>query len=389
MDAIYLDHAATTPVHPAVIEAMTNALQTSFGNPSSIHSFGRESRAILDRCRRYVADKIGASEKEIYFTSGGTEADNLAIIGVALANKAKGKHIITTQIEHHAVLHAAEHLETLGFEVTYLPVNQYGQVEMRTLQESLRDDTILVSIMMVNNEVGTLQAIAELAAIIKDHQAYFHTDAVQAFGLEQINVAKLGLDLLSVSGHKINGPKGTGFLYAGKGVKFHALQHGGAQERLKRPGTESLPAIVGLTKAIELIVEDNYPHKASYENYRTVFLQVLAQEGITFQVNGAPNAYAPSILNISFPGTSVESLLMNLDLDGIAASSGSACTAGSLELSHVLIAMYGEQDPRTENAIRFSFGLANDAAQIKKAATKVSQIIKRLTKQSTIIEEVK
>lgn len=379
MDSIYLDHAATTPMHPDVIDKMTEVMGEVYGNPSSIHGFGRHARGLLDENRRYLAKTIGANEKELYFTSGGTEADNLALIGVALANQEKGKHIITTSIEHHANLHAAEHLESLGFEVTYLTVDKAGYVDPHLVRNSLREDTILVSIMMINNEVGTIQPIKEIAKLLKEHQAYFHTDAVQAYGLIRLDVEDLGVDLLSTSAHKLNGPKGIGFLYARKEVKFNALQHGGNQERLKRPGTESLPAIVGMRYAIERIEQDNYQHFNRYKRYRDLFYQQLKQAGLDFSVNGNFNELAPTILNISFSNTKVEPLLMNLDLEGLAVSSGSACTAGSIESSHVLTAMYGVDHPRTENSVRFSFGLANDEPQITEAAQRVVRVIEQMT----------
>jgi len=381
VEPIYLDHAATTPMHPDVIKKMQETMEEVYGNPSSIHQFGRQARAILDENRRYLANSIGADEKELYFTSGGTEADNLALIGVALANQNKGKHIITTAIEHHANVHAAEHLESLGFEVTYLPVNEAGCVKLTDVEKYLRDDTILVSIMMINNEVGTIQPIREIAQLLKEHQAYFHTDAVQAYGLLKLDVSDLGVDLLSTSAHKLNGPKGTGFLYAHQDVKFNALQHGGNQERLKRPGTESLPGIVGMRTAIQKIEENDYQAYNKYQGYRDLFYQKIHQSGIEFSVNGDFDKLAPTILNVSFKGTKVEPLLMSLDLEGVAVSSGSACTAGSIEPSHVLTAMYGKDHPKTTNSIRFSFGLANNDDQIIEAAERVIKVVNRLTKK--------
>ena len=378
MEPIYLDHAATTPMHPAVIEKMSETMKEIYGNPSSIHQFGRRARAILDENRRYIAGTIGADEKELYFTSGGTEADNLALIGVALANQNKGKHIITTTIEHHANIHAAEHLETLGFELTYLPVNEAGYVKLADVEKHLRDDTILVSIMMINNEVGAIQPIKEIAELLKDHQAYFHTDAVQAYGLIKFDVKELGIDLMSASAHKLNGPKGIGFLYAGQEIKFNALQHGGNQERLKRPGTESLPSIVGMRTAIQQIEADNYQNFNQYKTYRDLFYQELKQSGIEFTVNGEFDELAPTILNLSFANIKVEPMLMSLDLEGIAVSSGSACTAGSIEPSHVLTAMYGTNHPKTSNSIRFSFGFANNEEQMIVAASRVIKVVKRL-----------
>lgn len=378
MNGIYLDHAATTPMHPEVIDTMASVMKTTFGNSSSVHQFGRKSRALLDQARRLAAQTINAEEKEIIFTSGGTEADNLAIIGTALANQRKGRHIITTAIEHHATLHAAEYLEDQGFEVTYLPVTESGIISLNDFNAALRDDTILVSIMMVNNEIGTIQPIAEVGHQLKDHQAYFHTDAVQAFSLLPIDVKHLGVNLLTISSHKINGPKGIGLLYVNKDVQIHPLQYGGQQERSRRPGTENIPAIVGFHKAIELAFEQQNQRQAKYRDYYDTFVEKLKQAGIDFSINGETAPHVPNIINVSFPGAQVESLLVNLDLAGIAASSGSACTAGSVEPSHVLTAMYGAGDDRSLNSVRFSFGMANDLEQIHLAVDKLIEIIKRL-----------
>ncbi|MFS0672906.1 cysteine desulfurase family protein [Ornithinibacillus sp. 179-J 7C1 HS] len=380
MEHIYLDHAATTPMDKRVVEEMLPVYKEVFGNPSSVHSFGRKARQLLDTGRRVLADSIRANEKEIIFTSGGTEADNLALIGTAKANQHKGNHIITSVIEHHATLHTAEYLEKEGFEVTYLPVNKDGKVSVSDLKQALRDDTILVSIMYVNNETGIIQPIHEIGAILKDHQAYFHTDAVQAYGTLEINVNELGVDLLSVSAHKINGPKGIGFLYAKEGIKINALQFGGEQERKRRPGTENVVGVVGFKTAVELMIEERETRNQTYEGYKQLFLQILKDEGIHLDINGDINCTIPSTVNISFPGTNVEKLLANFDLSGVAASSGSACTAGSVEPSHVLSAIYGENDPCTTNSIRFSFGSANTRENVEEAAYRIAKIIKRLVK---------
>ncbi|WP_208590299.1 cysteine desulfurase family protein [Gracilibacillus suaedae] len=379
MKAIYLDHAATTPVHPKVAEAMTESLQENFGNPSSIHSFGRKARQVLDKARSVAAQSIKATEKDIVFTSGGTEADNIAITGVALANQDKGKHIITTKIEHHATLHTVENLEKQGFEVTYLDVNEHGVIELQQLKNALRDDTILVTVMMVNNETGVIQPIAEIGELLVDHQAYFHTDAVQAYGMLSINVGELKVDLLTVSSHKINGPKGLGFLYVHPDVALQALQYGGEQERKRRPGTENVAAIAGFTEAIQLVLTEREQRYQAYQNYRDRFLQILRERGINFSINGEKSERVPNIINVSFPGANVEALLTNFDLSGVAASSGSACTAGSVEPSHVLSAMFTENSSCTTNSIRFSFGLANNQENIVEAAEKVAKIVQRLT----------
>ncbi|WP_164668517.1 cysteine desulfurase family protein [Virgibacillus doumboii] len=379
MDHIYLDHAATTPVDKQVVEVMNPIFADVFGNPSSIHSFGRKARRLMDEARRTMAKSIHANEKEIVFTSGGTEADNLALIGTALANKNKGNHIITTVQEHHATLHTAEELEQQGFNVTYLPVDETGRISVDDLKAALTDSTILVSIMYVNNETGVVQPIEEIGQVLKSHQAYFHTDAVQAYGLKDINVEESGIDLLTVSSHKINGPKGIGFLYISNDVKIEALQFGGEQERKRRAGTENVAGAVGFQKAVELSVGNRAQRNEKYQAFKEQFIERLTENNIDFKLNGDPHYGIASTVNISFPGTNVESLLTNFDLEGIAASSGSACTAGSVEPSHVLSAMYGENNERTKNSIRFSFGLFNTEENVKEAADRVTKIVKRLT----------
>ncbi|GAA0483180.1 cysteine desulfurase family protein [Salinibacillus aidingensis] len=379
MEPIYLDHAATTPVHPKVVKEMVPVLENTYGNPSSVHHYGRQARKIMDQSRYTVARSIGATEKEIVFTSGGTEADNMALIGVARKRENEGKHIITTSIEHHATLRTAEYLENEGFEVTYLPVDETGMVAVSDVQKHLREDTILVSMMYVNNEVGTVQPIKEIGELLQEHPAYFHTDAVQAFGTLPIDVKELGVDLLSASAHKIYGPKGIGFLYIREGVKLQSLQHGGEQERKRRAGTENTAAVKGLQKAVELVEQERTDRNQRYLAFKKRFLQILEEEQVEFSINGNKDHCVSSIVNISFPGTNVEILLTNFDLSGIAASSGSACTAGSVEPSHVLSEMFGSEDERTTNSIRFSFGNANDEQQIETSAKKVSEIIHRLT----------
>lgn len=377
---IYLDHAATTPMHPEVVTAMVSIFEETFGNPSSVHHFGRKARQVLDKARFVISKSIGASDKEIIFTGGGTEADNLAIIGTALANKHKGKHIITTKMEHHASLHAAEYLEKHGFHVTYLPIDETGKVSIKDMEEALTDETILVSIMYVNNETGVIQPITEVGQLLKNHQAYFHTDAVQAYGLIEIDVHTLAVDFLTASAHKINGPKGVGFLYARNGTNFQSLQLGGEQERKRRAGTENTAAIYGLQRAVELMVAERPHRKVTYENYKKLFIEQLNEHGVVFTINGDQWESVPTIVNISFPGTNVETLLTNFDLAGVAASSGSACTAGSVEPSHVLAAMYGSGHECTMNSIRFSFGLANNEQDIKESAQRIADIIKRVKK---------
>ncbi|WP_071395867.1 cysteine desulfurase family protein [Bacillus tuaregi] len=379
MERIYVDHAATTPMHPAVIEKMTIAMAEHFGNPSSIHSYGREVRKIMDEARSGIARSIGAMETELIFTSGGTEADNYAIFGAAEANKDKGKHIITTSIEHHAVLHACEELEKRGFEVTYLPVDETGRISITDFQQSLRDDTILVTIMFGNNEVGTIQPIAEIGQILSQHQAVFHSDAVQAYGMEKIDVNELKLDLLSASAHKINGPKGIGFLYIKNGIKLISRTFGGDQERKRRAGTENVPAIIGFLEAVKLMEQDRENRKNQYLLYKETLIDTLRANDIKYTLNGSLETSLPHVLNISFPGTNVEALLVNLDLAGIAASSGSACTAGAVEPSHVLVSMFGKESDKLTNSIRFSFGVSNTVDQIKRVGDEMIKIVQRLT----------
>ncbi len=378
MERIYLDHAATSPMHPRVIERMSEAMGTMFGNPSSIHSFGREARRQLDEARQAIASSIGAKANEIIFTSGGTESDNMAILGAAEALSEKGRHIITSTIEHHAVLHACMRLEKLGFEVTYLPVNEEGRVSVSDVEKALRDDTILVTIMYANNEVGTIQPIEEIGQLLAGHQALFHTDAVQAYGLLRLDVNKAGVDMLSVSAHKVNGPKGIGFLYAKEGIKLAPRTFGGEQERKRRAGTENLVSIEGFSEAVKVMRENVDEKAAEYVRFKKMFMAILEEESITFQLNGSLAESLPHIVNFSFPGTNVEAMLVNLDLAGIAASSGSACTAGSIEPSHVLVAMFGKDSERIINSIRFSFGLGMTEEKVVKAARETARIVKRL-----------
>ncbi|WP_445506333.1 cysteine desulfurase family protein [Niallia sp. 03190] len=380
MERIYVDHAATAPMHPKVIDKVYHVMNECYGNPSSIHSFGRNARNIIDDARASLAASIGAKATEIIFTSGGTEADNHAIFGVAESYSENGKHIITTQIEHHAILHTCQQLEKQGFEVTYLPVNEFGVINLNDLKEALREDTILVTIMYGNNEVGAIQPIKEIGELIKDHQAIFHTDAVQAYGLEEIDVKEQHINLLSVSSHKINGPKGIGFLYMESGISLSPRFYGGEQERKRRAGTENVPAVAGFQLAVEIAQNERQQKREQLKTYKKILLQQLTDHKITYEQNGLVDKSLPHVLNLSFPGTNVEAMLVNLDLAGIAASSGSACTAGSVEPSHVLVSMYGENSERTKNSIRFSFGLYNTEEQIEKVGQELAKIVQRLTK---------
>ncbi|WP_318509347.1 cysteine desulfurase family protein [Bacillus sp. T3] len=379
MERIYVDHAATSPMQHNVINAMVKVMNENFGNPSSIHSFGREARKLMDEARNGIARSIGAEGNELIFTSGGTEADNLALFGVAEANRNKGNHIITTVVEHHAILHSCKQLEKIGFDVTYLPVDKTGRISVQSVKEALRDDTIIVSIMYGNNEIGTLQPIAEIGKLLAGHQALFHTDAVQAYGLEPINVHELHIDLLSVSAHKINGPKGIGFLFVKKDLKLSPRSFGGEQERKRRAGTENVPSIVGFHEAVKIAQKQQKSKQELYRNFKEIMIHTLQNEGIQFSINGLLENSLPHVLNLSFPGVNVESMLVNLDLAGIAASSGSACTAGSIDPSHVLVAMFGKDSERIMNSIRFSFGFTNTTEQIQQVGEETAKIVKRLT----------
>lgn len=378
---IYLDHAATSPMNGQVIEAMTTAMQEVFGNASSIHKAGREARKYLDDARELLARSIGAQAGEIIFTSGGTEADNMAILGTVYARAKEGKHIITTQVEHHAVLHTCEKLERDGFEVTYLPVDQRGRVAVEDVQKALREDTILVTIMYGNNEVGTIQPIAEIGELLREHPATFHTDAVQAYGLERIDVNELQVDLLSVSAHKINGPKGVGFLYQKSGTPLASYALGGAQEKKRRAGTENIPAIIAFATAVQVANELREEKRSLYNHFKQIMLAVFSQQKLAFHVNGDEVHSLPHVLNISFAGMEVESFLVNLDMAGIYVSSGSACTAGSIDPSHVLVAMFGQSAEELRNSIRFSFGQGLTEKDIRDAAEKTAQIVKKLAKK--------
>ncbi|PWA12530.1 cysteine desulfurase NifS [Pueribacillus theae] len=378
MEAIYVDHAATSPMYPEVIDTMLQVFQQNIGNPSSIHRFGREARRIIDEARNEFAKSINAKENEIILTSGGTESDNLAILGTALSEKGNGRHIITSAIEHHAVLHPCEYLGKQGFEVTYLPVDEHGKVRAEDVKSAVRDDTVLVTIMYGNNEVGTVQPIKEIGAFLKNTSAYFHTDAVQAYGLYDLDVQSLGVDLLSVSAHKMNGPKGAGFLYAREGVQLAPLILGGEQERKRRAGTENVAAIAGFHTAVQLMNETMEEKQHRYRSFQNRMLAIFEESGIEYVMNGSKDERLPHILNVSFPGTTAEALLVNLDLSGVAASSGSACTAGSLEPSHVLGAMFNDQE-RINSAIRFSFGLGNKMEHIEKAALETVRAVKQIS----------
>ncbi|HZG78869.1 MAG TPA: cysteine desulfurase family protein [Paenibacillus sp.] len=382
-DGIYLDHAATTPMHPEVLEAMLPYFMSAFGNPSSVHRYGRDAKSGLTAARDKLASLLGCSPAELVFTSGGTESDNLALIGAALAAAPERRRVVTTAVEHHAVLHAAAELERLGFEVVYLPVDGSGQVDVGEAAKAIDGNTAVVSVMYGNNEVGTLQPIEAIGALARERGAAFHVDAVQALGHAKIDLSRLPVDLMSFSAHKVNGPKGVGLLYASRRVKLHARAFGGAQERSRRAGTENVAGAVGFAKAADLALSDLPGRLAALVGLREAMLATferLLPPG-AFVANGHQTERLPHVLNVSFPGASAETLLMNLDLDGIAAASGSACSSGSLQPSHVLRAMDVPPE-RLRSAIRFSFGLGNCLNSVTFAAEKVATHAKRLSYKS-------
>lgn len=383
MKRVYFDHSATTPVDSEVAQIMLEYMTEKFGNPSSIHSFGREVRKAIDGARENVASLIGANANEIFFTSGGTEADNLALKGVAYANRKKGNHIITTSIEHHAVLHACEALEKQGFSITYLPVDENAMVHIEDVKKAITDKTIMISVMFANNEVGTIQPIKEIGQLAKEKGILFHTDAVQAVGSCPINVKELNIDLLSLSGHKFYGPKGIGALYIRKGVRIEAIQHGGAQERNIRPGTENVPGIIGLGKAAELAKRDLEERISHISKLRDSLIAGIQERITDIKLNGHPTLRTPGNVNFSFSYIEGESLLLNLDLKGIAASSGSACTSGSLDPSHVLLSM-GLNHETAHGSLRLSLGRANTEDDVKYCLEVLPEIVERLRSMSPL-----
>ncbi len=380
MSEVYLDNAATTPMAPEVIKTMTEEMKHSWGNASTGYSYGRHSKLVMENSRHVIAQSINADDNEIVFTSGGTESDNTAIIQTALSRQQLGKHIITTAIEHEAVLKPLHFLEQHGFEVTYLPVNEYGEISLDDFKKALRDDTILVTIMTGNNEVGSRMPIHEIGEILKDHQAWFHTDAVQAYGLLPIDVKRDHIDMLSTSAHKLNGPKMIGFLYRRDGINFPSLIKGGDQETKRRAGTENVPAIAAFAKAVEL---DNPAEKQRrqerYYHFKQKIVHSLRDAGVDFEVNGKLDPDGLNhVLNLWFKGISTYVMQTDLDLAGIAVSGGSACTAGSIEPSHVLTAMYGKDSPRISQSIRISFGAMNTEEDIDKLIAAVIKIVNKL-----------
>ena len=385
---IYLDHNATTPVHPEVLEAMLPFYKEVFGNSSSIHSFGREAKVALEESREKVAKLLNVYPLEVYFTSGGTESDNLAVKGVAWANRKKGNHIITSQIEHHAVLESCKFLEREGFEITYLPADRYGLVDPDELKKNIKKETILISIMHANNEVGTIEPIEELSKIAKENGVYFHTDAVQSTGKIKIDVNRLGVDLLSLSAHKFYGPKGVGALYIRRGVRLTPLAHGGHHEKARRAGTENIAGIVGLAKALEIANRDMEKEDKRLKNLSERFFEKIKEQISDVYLNGHPELRIPNTLNLSFKGVEGESIILSLDLKGIAVASGSACTSGSLEPSHVLSAM-GVAPDLAQSSLRFSFGRSNTIDDVDYVVEILPEIISRLRAMSPIYQKEK
>ncbi|MBI5574269.1 MAG: cysteine desulfurase NifS [Elusimicrobia bacterium] len=390
MKKIYLDYNATTPVHPEVLDAMMPYFKDFYGNPSSVHSFGQETRKAVEDAREKIANLLGAENpSEIVFTSCGTESNNFAIKGIAFDNKDKNCHIITSAIEHHAVLKPCEYLsKKFGVDVTYLPVDKCGIVNPDDVKKSITEKTVLISIMYANNEVGTLQPLEEIAKIAKEKNIIFHTDAVQVVGKIPIDVKKLGVDLLSISGHKLYAPKGIGVLYIKKGTKLHPLLHGGSHEKNRRAGTENVPYIVGLAKACEIALKN-----MKDENDRILKLRQKLEKGILekieyVQINGHIMKRLSNTSNISFNFIEGEGILMSLDLDGFAASTGSACTSGTLEPSHVLSAM-GVPPEKTQGSVRFSLGHYTTEKDIDKLLEILPKIVERLRSMSPLWEDKK
>lgn len=383
---IYMDNAATTQVYPEVFDAMKPYFTEFYGNPSSIYSFAGNSKKAVEDSRKTIADFLGARTEEIYFTGGGSESDNWALKATADAYANKGKHIITSKIEHHAILHTCEYLEKKGFEVTYLDVDENGFVNPADVEKAIRPDTILVSIMTANNEIGTIEPIAEIGKIAKDHGVLFHTDAVQAFGHIPMNVDEMNIDMLSASGHKINGPKGIGIMYIRKGVKIGSFVHGGAQERQRRAGTHNVPGIVGIGKAVEL-ARDNMKERMEYETKLRDHLISRVMEEIPYaKLNGDKVKRLPNNVNVCFRFIEGESMLILLDQNGVCGSSGSACTSGSLDPSHVLLAI-GLPHEIAHGSLRLTLSEKNTMEEVDFTVDKLKGIIERLRSMSPLYED--
>ncbi len=383
---IYFDNAATTPVRKEVLDTILPYFSEHYGNASSVYSIARESKKAIDKAREQVANALGAEPAEIFFTAGGSESDNWALKGIAESMSSKGKHIITSVIEHHAILHTCEYLESKGFEVTYLPVDEYGKVRIEDLKAAIRPDTILISIMFANNEIGTIEPIAEIGKIAKEKGIYFHTDAVQAVGHVKIDVKEMNIDMLSLSGHKLGAPKGIGALYIRKGVKLKSFIHGGAQERGRRAGTENVPGIVGLGKAIEIAVNEMDEVTPKLIKMRDKLITELTSKISHTKLNGHPVDRLPGNVNLSFEFIEGESMLLFLDMNGICASSGSACTSGSLDPSHVLLSI-GLPHEKAHGSLRLTLGHMNTEEEVDYIIEKLPPIVQRLRDMSPLYEE--
>ena len=386
MDRIYMDNAGTTAVAPEVVKAMIPYFTECYGNASSIHSTGRDARRALEDARKRVAACIGAKPNEIYFTSGGSESDNWAIKGYAYANKSRGNHIITSSIEHHAILHSCEFLKTQGFEITYLPVDEFGRVSPSDVEKAITDKTILISIMAANNEIGTLEPIKEISKIARAHKITFHTDAVQAMGAIPVNVDDLGVDMLFMSTHKFHGPKGVGVLYIRQGVRIENFMHGGAQERGKRATTENVPGIIGLATALERAVRNQPENAVRLTGLRDKLISGILSQIPYTRLNGHPTERLPGNVNVSVQYIEGEGLLLRLDLAGIAASSGSACTSGSLDPSHVLLAI-GLPHEIAHGSLRLSLSDVNTEAEVDEVLRVLPNIVKTLRDMSPLYQD--
>ena len=383
---IYLDNAATTKTAPEVVDAMLPYFSEYYGNASTIYSLGAESKKAMDHARQTIADSLGAKPEEIYFTAGGSESDNWALKATAEAYASKGKHIITTKIEHHAILHTCEYLEKRGFEITYLNVDRDGLISLDELKAAIRPDTILISVMFANNEIGTIEPIAEIGEIAKEHGVLFHTDAVQAYAQVPIHVDEMHIDMLSASGHKLNGPKGIGFLYIRKGVKIRSFVHGGAQERSRRAGTENIPGIVGLGAAVERAMRIMDSKTRKEIELRDYLIGRLENEITHCWLNGHRTKRLPNNINFSFLFIEGESMLIMLDMKGICASSGSACTSGSLDPSHVLLAI-GLKHEEAHGSLRLTLSEDSTKEEMDIVAEEVKKIVQRLRDMSPLYED--
>jgi cysteine desulfurase len=385
MNRIYLDHAATTPTHPEVVKAMLPYFSDAFGNPSTLYSYGQEARKAVEEARNKIASLINAQNEEIVFTSGGTEADNFAIKGVAYANEHKGNHIITTPIEHHAVIEPCKFLEKRGFSVTYLPLDRYGLVDPQDIKNAITDKTILISIMHANNEVGTIEPISAIGKIANERGIIFHTDAVQTAGHIPVDVDRLGVDLLSISAHKFYGPKGIGALYIRKGTNLAPFIHGGEQEKGQRAGTENTTGIIGFGKAVEIAMEEMTKEGMRLSHLRDKFIKGLLEQIEQIQVNGHPTKRLPNNVNVTIDSARADLVLINLETEWIYASSGSACSSANAEPSHVLLAL-GLSPEQARSSLRFTLGRETTESDIERVLAVLPRIIDKTTVMSELLK---